>query len=187
MAPTDLLPFGLSFIMRVPVLHSASAGSVVAGDRRSWSGLRSRSPAARRVAASGVRPPWAECGRTWLESCRQRSMTARASARLANTSSFKHSSRKRPLKPSAKAFWVGALPDQQMPGPMQHENALCPDNTVKPHSAIGNLVPALYATLNAPARQREGALGLYRGSTSLPVASTAQAISNEQGTLLIAG
>jgi len=63
---SDLLPFGPSFIMRVLVVHSASTGSMVAGDRRSWSGLRSWSPADRLCAASGVRPPWAECGRTWL-------------------------------------------------------------------------------------------------------------------------
>jgi DNA-binding transcriptional LysR family regulator len=62
----DLLPCGPSFIVRVLVVHSASAGSMVAGDRRSWSGLRSRSPADRLCAASGARPPWAECGRTWL-------------------------------------------------------------------------------------------------------------------------
>jgi hypothetical protein len=34
-------------------------------------------------------------------------MTLRASARLVNTSSFRHSSRNLPLKLSTKAFWVG--------------------------------------------------------------------------------
>jgi putative transposase len=60
-------------------------------------------------------------------------------------------------------------------------------NTVRPHSAIGNLAPAIYAKLSAAARQREGALELYGGSTPLPVAATAQARSNEQRTLTIAG
>jgi hypothetical protein len=57
---SDLLPVGPAAAMRVLVVHSGSGSSMVAGDRRSWSGWRSRSPADRRCAASGVRPPWAE-------------------------------------------------------------------------------------------------------------------------------
>ena len=60
-------------------------------------------------------------------------------------------------------------------------------NTVRPHSAIGNTAPAIYANLSAPERQREGALELYGGSTPLPVAATAQARSNDQQALLMAG
>jgi hypothetical protein len=62
----DLLPVGPAVAMRVLVVHSGSGAAMVAGVRRSWPGLRSRTPADRRCAASGVRPPWAECGRTWL-------------------------------------------------------------------------------------------------------------------------
>ena len=62
----DLLPVGPAAAVRVLVVHTGSRASMVAGARRSWSGLRSRAPAARRCAASGVRPPWAECGRTRL-------------------------------------------------------------------------------------------------------------------------
>lgn len=62
----DLLPVGPAAAMRVLVVHSGSGGSMVAGARRSWSGLRSRAPADWMYAVSGVRPPWAECGRTRL-------------------------------------------------------------------------------------------------------------------------
>src|SRR5690606_18956561 len=62
----DLLPFGPAAAIRVLVVHSGSGAWMVAGARRSWSALRSRAPADRRCAASGVRPRWAECGRTWL-------------------------------------------------------------------------------------------------------------------------
>ena len=32
-------------------------------------------------------------------------------------------------------------------------------NTVRPHSALGNLAPAIYAKLSVPAMQRDGTLG----------------------------
>jgi len=59
-------------------------------------------------------------------------------------------------------------------------------NTVRPHGAIGNLPPAAYAKLSAPAMQRDGTLRL-RGSAPRPVAPPSQTGSNEQQTLLING
>ena len=47
-------------------------------------------------------------------------------------------------------------------------------NTVRPHSAIGNLPPAIYAKLSDPAMQRDGALALPWGSAPRPVASPSQ-------------
>ena len=60
-------------------------------------------------------------------------------------------------------------------------------NTTRPHSAIGNLAPAIYAKLNASGMQRDGALELYRGSAPRPVAPHGQTGLNNQGTLLITG
>jgi putative transposase len=60
-------------------------------------------------------------------------------------------------------------------------------NEVRPHSAIGNLPPALYATLGVPAMQRDGTLRAIRGSAPHPVAPPSQAGSNVPGTQLIAG
>ncbi len=47
LAQADVLPVGPALIMRVLGFHSVSAISMVAGERRSWSGVRSRSPAGR--------------------------------------------------------------------------------------------------------------------------------------------
>ena len=60
-------------------------------------------------------------------------------------------------------------------------------NTVRPHSAIGNLPPAIYATLSAPAMQRDGTLRALGGSAPRPVAPPSQSGSNDARTLLIAG
>jgi putative transposase len=60
-------------------------------------------------------------------------------------------------------------------------------NTVRPHSAIGNVPPAAYAKLSAPVMQRDGALELSWGSAPRPVASPSQQGSNEGQALLIAG
>jgi putative transposase len=60
-------------------------------------------------------------------------------------------------------------------------------NTVRPHSAIGNVPPAIYAKLSAPTMQRDGALELLRGSAPHPVASPSQYGSNDGRSLLIAG
>jgi len=52
-------------------------------------------------------------------------------------------------------------------------------NTVRPHSAIGNVPPAIYATLNDPAKQRDGSFELPWGSAPRPVASPSQYGSND--------
>jgi len=60
-------------------------------------------------------------------------------------------------------------------------------NTVRPHSAIGNVPPALYANLSDPAKQRDGSLELPWGSAPRPVASPSQYGSNEGRALLQTG
>ncbi len=52
-------------------------------------------------------------------------------------------------------------------------------NTVRPHSAIGNVPPAVYAKLSDPEMQRVGSLELPWGSAPRPVASPSQQGSNE--------
>ncbi len=59
-------------------------------------------------------------------------------------------------------------------------------NTVRPHSAIGNMPPATYATISDPAKQRVGSLELW-GSAPRPVASPSQHGSNDVRALLPAG
>jgi len=56
-------------------------------------------------------------------------------------------------------------------------------NTVRPHSAIGNLPPTIYAKLSDPAKQRDGSLELPWGSAPRPVASPSLKGSNEERTL----
>jgi putative transposase len=60
-------------------------------------------------------------------------------------------------------------------------------NTVRPHSALRNLAPAVYAKLSAPVQQRDGALRYTEGSAPRPVASPSHQGSNEARTLLIGG
>jgi putative transposase len=60
-------------------------------------------------------------------------------------------------------------------------------NTVRPHSAIGNQAPAIYARHSALATQRDGALELSGGSTPRPVAPPSLTGSNAERTLLIPG
>lgn len=60
-------------------------------------------------------------------------------------------------------------------------------NTIRPHGALGNLPPAIYAKLGAPSMQREGALELPGGSAPYPVASPSLEGSNKHQTLPIAG
>ena len=60
-------------------------------------------------------------------------------------------------------------------------------NTVRPHSALGNLPPAVFAKLSAPEMQRDGALRYVEGSAPRPVAPPSQQGSNQARTLLIAG
>jgi len=60
-------------------------------------------------------------------------------------------------------------------------------NTVRPHSSLGNLPPADYATRSAPASQRDGSLRDLGGFAPRPVAAPSRAGSNGQPTLLIGG
>jgi putative transposase len=60
-------------------------------------------------------------------------------------------------------------------------------NTVRPHSAIGNLPPATYAKLHASDMQRDGPHELIWGSAPRPVASPSHTGSNNQRILPVAG
>lgn len=56
-------------------------------------------------------------------------------------------------------------------------------NTVRPHSAIGNVPPTLYAKLSGPGMQRDGSLELVGGSAPRPVAPPSLNGSNEERAL----
>ena len=60
-------------------------------------------------------------------------------------------------------------------------------NTVRPHSAIGNLPPATFAKNSAPAMQRDGTLRSIGAYAPRPVAPPSQTGSNDEQTLLISG
>ena len=60
-------------------------------------------------------------------------------------------------------------------------------NTVRPHSALNNLPPAVYAKISAPRMQRDGALRYVEGSAPRPVAPPSQQGSNETRILLNSG
>ena len=60
-------------------------------------------------------------------------------------------------------------------------------NTVRPHSALGNLPPAIYAKLSVPAMQRDGTLRSLGGSAPRPVAPPSHTGSNEERTLIQTG
>jgi putative transposase len=60
-------------------------------------------------------------------------------------------------------------------------------NTVRPHSGLGNLPPAVYARLSDPEKQRDGTLRLIGGFAPRPVAPPSQTGSNDERTLLITG
>ena len=60
-------------------------------------------------------------------------------------------------------------------------------NTIRPHSALGNLTPTEYADRGAPQPQRGGALRYTNGSAPRPVAPPSPLGSNVTGTLPIAG
>jgi len=54
-------------------------------------------------------------------------------------------------------------------------------NTVRPHSALGNLPPAAYAEITDPGMKRDGALPLCGSSAPRPIASPSHQGSNEPG------
>jgi putative transposase len=60
-------------------------------------------------------------------------------------------------------------------------------NTVRPHSGIGNLPPAIYARLDRPTMQRDGALRSVGDFASHPVAPPSPLGSNEERILPSAG
>ena len=60
-------------------------------------------------------------------------------------------------------------------------------NTIRPHSALDNLPPAVFAKLSVPAMQRDGTLRYIEGSAPRPVAPPSLMGSNEARTLLVAG
>ena len=60
-------------------------------------------------------------------------------------------------------------------------------NTVRLHSALGNLPLAVFAELSVPGMQRDGALRYVEGSAPRPVAQPSQQSSNEAMTLLFGG
>ena len=60
-------------------------------------------------------------------------------------------------------------------------------HTVRPHSGLGNLPPAVYAKLSDPAKQRDGTLRSLGGFAPRPVAPPSQTGSNDERTLLIVG
>jgi putative transposase len=104
-----------------------------------------------------------------------------------------------PGKPTQNAFiesFNGRLRDELLNETLfrwrAHARAALSDwkddyNTVRPHSAIGNLPPAIYAKLSDPAMQRDRSLRSIRGSAPHPVAPPSQTGSNQQQTLLISG
>ena len=60
-------------------------------------------------------------------------------------------------------------------------------NQIRPHSAIGNLAPAVYARISDPATQRGGSLRSLGGSAPRPVAPPSLTGSNDERTQLISG
>ncbi len=60
-------------------------------------------------------------------------------------------------------------------------------NTFRPHSALGNLPPAVYAKISAPEMQRDGTLRYIEASAPHPVAPPSQQRSNEARTFPIGG
>ena len=104
-----------------------------------------------------------------------------------------------PGKPQQNAFaesFIGRLRDEclnenlfeSLAGARQIlENWRNDYNTVRPHSALGNVPPAAYANVNASGVQRAGALELPWGSAPPPVAPPSQSGSNEARTLLMPG
>ena len=104
-----------------------------------------------------------------------------------------------PGKPQQNAFaesFIGRLRDECLNETLftslLHARAVLADwkddyNTIRPHSGLGNLPPAVYAKRSAPVMQRDGTLRYSGGSAPHPVASLTNHGSNDPGTLLIDG
>jgi putative transposase len=104
-----------------------------------------------------------------------------------------------PGKPTQSAFiesFNGRLRDELLNETLfvslAHARAALADwkddyNQVRPHSAIGNLAPAVYAQISDPATQRGGSLRSLGGSAPRPVAPPSPTGSNDERTLLIPG
>jgi putative transposase len=104
-----------------------------------------------------------------------------------------------PGKPTQNAFiesFNGRLRDELLNETifvsLAHARAALADwrddyNTVRPHSAIGNVPPADYAKLCDPAKQRGGSLRLLGGCAPRPVAPPSRAGSNDERSLPIPG
>lgn len=60
-------------------------------------------------------------------------------------------------------------------------------NTVRPHGSLGNLPPAVYAKLNAPSMQWDGAFEQLGSTAFPPIAPPSPTGSNDQRTPLAAG
>lgn len=101
-----------------------------------------------------------------------------------------------PGKPTQNAFvesFNGRLRDELLNetlfGSLAHARQALEDwkddyNTLRPHSRLGNLPPAVYAKLSVPVMQREGTLRSFGGFAPLPVASPDQIGPNEERILL---
>jgi putative transposase len=97
-----------------------------------------------------------------------------------------------PGKPTQNAFiesFNGRLRDELLNetlfGSLAHARQALEDwkndyNTLRPHSRLGNLAPAIYAKLSVPVTQREGTLRSFGGFAPLPVASPDQIGPNEE-------
>ena len=104
-----------------------------------------------------------------------------------------------PGKPTQNAFiesFNGRLRDELLNetlfGSLAHARQALEDwkndyNTLRPHSRLGNLTPAIYAKLSVPVMQREGTLRSLGGFAPLPVASPDQIGPNEERILPAAG
>jgi putative transposase len=104
-----------------------------------------------------------------------------------------------PGKPTQNAFiesFNGRLRDELLNETifvsLAHARATLADwkddyNTVRPHSAIGNVPPADFAKPGDPAMQRGGSLRLLGGYAPRPVAPPSVPRSNDDQTLLITG
>jgi len=95
-----------------------------------------------------------------------------------------------PGKPQQNAFaesFIGRLRDECLNetlfSSLVHARAVLADwkddyNTVRPHSGLGNLPPAVYAKHSVPVMQRDGTLRYTEGSAPRPVASLTNQGSN---------